>query len=177
MKRLYLIPVALLLIGLTTVVFAAPPDSAHPGQQGFHKQFGPHKFGPRLNLTDEQKGKMKEIRDRFQADVHDLKYDIRIKKIEVQKLFTDPATDDATLLAKEKELNGLKLKFMDRKAEMKVEFRKILTPEQIRMLDRIHWHHRGHEGRHGHHHHWQHHHGSHDHQAKMDKGPAAGAKQ
>ena len=76
MKRLYLIPLALLLVGLTTAVFAAPPDSAQSGQQGFHKH-----FGFILNLTDEQKGKMKETRDRFQADVHDLKYDIRIKKM------------------------------------------------------------------------------------------------
>jgi Spy/CpxP family protein refolding chaperone len=136
------------------VVFAAPPDPGHPGPQDFQKHFwfhkhcGFHKFGPRLNLSQEQKDKMKEIRTRFQADVHDLKYDIRIKKIEARKLFTDPKTDDATLLAKEKELNGLKHKLMDRKAEMKVEWRKILTPQQIQMLDRIHrHHHHGHRGR------------------------------
>jgi len=153
MKKLYLIPLALLLVGLTTVVFAAPPDSGQPGPHGFQKHWGFHKFGPHLNLSQEQKEKMKEIRTRFQADVHDLKYDIRIKKLEVRKLFTDPKTDDATLLAKEKELNGLKLQLMDKKAEMKVEWRKILTPEQIQMLDRIHWHH------HGRHLRWRHHHG------------------
>ncbi len=175
MKRLYLILFGLALIGLTTTVFAASPDPGSTGPQGFHKHCGFHKSGPRLNLSEEQKGKMKEIRARFQADVHDLKYDIRIKKVEVQKLFTDPATDDATLLAKEKELNGLKLKFMDRKAEMKVEFRKILTPEQIRMLDRIHWHHRGHKGHHGHHHHWRHHHGQMK-KGETNKKPAAEMK-
>jgi Spy/CpxP family protein refolding chaperone len=94
---------------------------------------------------------MKEIMGRFRADTHDLKYDIRIKELEVRSLFTEPKTDDATLLVKEKELNNLKLKFMDRKAEMKVEWRKVLTPEQIRMLDHGHRHH-------GHHHHWRHHH-------------------
>jgi hypothetical protein len=59
---------------------------------------------------------------------------------------------------------------MDKKAEMKVEWRKILNPEQIRMLDRIHRHHFCH------HHHresWgkgfsRHHH---HHRGPMGKGP------
>ena len=106
-----------------------------------------------------QKGKMKELGKNFWADTHDLRYDIKMKRVEVQKLFTDPKTDDATLL--EKELNALKLQLMDKKAEMKVEWRKILTPEQIQMLDRIHRHHGYHHGwrHHGHHDGWRHHHG------------------
>ena len=168
MKKFYLVLLAVLLVGLTTAVFAAPPDPGQSGSQGFQKHHGFHGFGPRLNLTEEQRGKMKELMTRFQADIHDLKYDVRIKGLEVRKLFTDPATDDATLLAKEKELNGLKLKLMDKKAEMKVEWRKILTPEQIRMLDRIHWHHHGRNGHHGYHHHG---HKGHDgYKGPMDKG-------
>jgi hypothetical protein len=106
---------------------------------------------------------MKELMGRFRADTHDLKYDLRIKKIEVKKLFTDPKTDDATLLAKEKELNKLRLQLMDKKAEMKVEWRKILTPAQIGLLDRGHHHHWGH-------HPWRHHHGRHHGGGQMDKG-------
>ncbi|MGD0663466.1 MAG: hypothetical protein ABSD38_35950 [Syntrophorhabdales bacterium] len=109
-----------------------------------------------------QKGKMKELGKNFWADTHDLRYDIKMKRVEVQKLFTDPKTDDATLL--EKELNALKLQLMDKKAEMKVEWRKILNPEQIRMLDRIHRHHHGHKGHHGQR-------GHHGHRGWMDKKP------
>ena len=164
MKKFYLVLLALLLVRLTTVVFAAPPDPGQPCPQGFQKHHGFHKFGARLNLTQEQREKTVQIRKSFLADVHDLKYDIRIKRVEVQKLFTDPKTDDATLLAKEKELNYLKLKLMDRKAEMKVEWRKVLTPAQIQMLERGELYHHGH-----------HHHGG-----PMDKGlqpePAGGMK-
>jgi len=138
MKKIYAILTALLFVGLTTAVFAAPPDA---GQPGFQKHPGFHAFGPRLNLTQEQIGKIRELRKSFWADTHDLRYDIKMKRVEVRKLFTDPKTDEATLLAKEKELNGLKLKLMDKKAEMKVEFRKILTPDQIGTLDRILSHH------------------------------------
>src|SRR5208283_2781087 len=37
-----------------------------------------------------------------EANNHDLRYDIRLKRLEMHKLFTDPKVDDATLLAKEK---------------------------------------------------------------------------
>ena len=94
-----------------------------------------------------------------------------MKGVEVRKLFTDPKTDDATLLAKEKELNGLKVNLMDKKAEMKVEWRKILTPQQIRMLDRMHRRHGWHRYHHRRHHVW-HNHGHH--QAPMRKGPRQG---
>ena len=84
MKRLYFIPLALLLVGLTTMAFAAPPGPGQPGPQGFQKHRGFHKFGPRLNLTQEQREKMKEIGARFEADVHDLRYDVRIKKLALE---------------------------------------------------------------------------------------------
>jgi len=161
MKKIYAILIALLFVGFTAAAFAAPPDAGNPGIQ---KHPGFHAFGPRLNLTQDQIGKMKELGKNFWADTHDLRYDIKMKRVEVRKLFTDPKTDEATLLAKEKELNGLKLKLMDKKAEMKVEWRKILTPDQIRIVDRIlshhgwrghHcWHHRGGMGKGF----WRHHH-------------------
>ena len=160
MKKLYLVLFVLLFAGLTTAAFT--DDSAQPRSQGFqmHHGFemhhGFHGFGPHFNMTQDQKDRMKAIRDRFQADTHDLKYDIEIKKLEVRKLFTDPKTDDETLLAREKELNGLKLKLMDRKAEMKVEWRKVLTPEQVRMLDRMISFHHGCGRPHLHMHHFHH---------------------
>jgi len=147
----YAVLLALVLVGLTTMVFAASPGPGQTGQEAVQKDWGPHHtFGLRLNLTEAQKEKMKELVKRFRPGTHDLKYDIAIKRLELRKLFTDPKTDSAVLLAKEKELNGLRLKLMDRRAEMKVEWRNILAPEQIAMLDRIdrhhrhEWHHRGH---------------------------------
>jgi len=141
MKKISVILTALLFVGFTTAVFAAPPDPGRQGPPAFQKHVGFHGFGNRLNLTPEQREKMKELGKSFWADTHDLRYDIKMKRVEVRKLFTDPKTDDATLLAKEKELNELKHQLMDKKAEEKVEWRKILNPDQIRMLDRMHRHH------------------------------------
>ena len=139
MKNFTMVVCALLWVAIAGVVFAAPPDSGPPGAQGFHKDYGPaahHEFRPPFNFSQEQRAKMREIRDRFLADTHDLRYDLAEKRIEMRKLFTDPKTDDAALLAKQKEVRDIILKLMDRKAQMKIEWRKVLSPEQIKMLDR-----------------------------------------
>ena len=91
--------------------------------------------GPFLSLSKEQKAALHEIRNRFHANTRDLRYGLAQKRLEMRKLFTDPKTDDATLLAKEKEIDALTLKLMDRKAQMKIERRRTLTPEQIQRLD------------------------------------------
>jgi Spy/CpxP family protein refolding chaperone len=140
MKKLYAIAVTLLFVSLAAVVFAAPPD-AGPGQPcpgATHEWGRPHHgFGSFLNLTKEQKDKMRDIRNSFFADTHDLRYGIREKRVEMRKLFTDPKTTDAALLAKHREMDAMLVKLMDRKAEMKLQWRKVLTPEQIGMLDRV----------------------------------------
>ena len=137
MKKWQVTLLALFLVGLATAVFAAPPEPGKPQPKSFQGTWAHHRFGSWLNLTQEQRDKMRELRNRYYAETHDLRYDIRIKRVEIQKLFTDPKVDDATLLAKEKELGALKLKLMDRKAEMKLTWRKILTPEQIQKLGQM----------------------------------------
>ena len=146
MKKWQVTLISLFLVGLSTAVFAAPPDPGPQGPQrgteswaqgGFH-----HRFGSWLNLTQEQRDKMRDLRNRYAANTHDLRFDVRIKRLELQKLFTDPKVDDATLLGHEKELNALKLKLMDRKTELKLAWRKILTPEQIQKLGQMPQRHR-----------------------------------
>ena len=61
------------------------------------------------------------------------------EKTRKAKLRLDGAikTDDATLLAKQKEMSGLRQKLQDKMAQMMIEGRKILTPEQLQKLDRM----------------------------------------
>jgi Spy/CpxP family protein refolding chaperone len=55
----------------------------------------------------------------------------------MRKLYTDPNTDEATLLAKQKELNTLRQQLLEKMSQRNMEWRKILTPEQITKLDQI----------------------------------------
>ena len=106
-----------------------------------HAAYGPDRekfsLAKYLNLSPEQKEKMKESRSLYHSDTRDLKYDLAAKRLEMRKLFTDPQTDEATLLAKQKELNTLRQQLLEKKSQRKMEWRKILTPEQITKLDQI----------------------------------------
>ena len=144
MKKLFIV-IAVLIVSAAVVVsaYALQPDK----KPGFHKEFC---FKKHLGLSDQQLAKMKELRNRFHADTRDLRYNLEIKRIEMRKLFTDPKTDDETLLAKQKEISELRQQLSDKKAQMKIEWRKILTPEQIAKLDKMP--HKRHERRWAHHH-------------------------
>jgi Spy/CpxP family protein refolding chaperone len=115
-----------------------------------HAAYGPDRgefsLSKYLNLSPEQKEKVKESRSRYHSDTRDLRYDLAAKRLEMRKLFTDPKTDEATLLAKQKELNTLRQQQLEKKSQRKMEWRKILTPEQITNLDQIP-HKRGAKGR------------------------------
>jgi len=137
MKKVYVIMMVFCFLGMAIVAAAADPAPAQgPRGQGQSWDQG-HQHHGFLDLSKEQKEKMKEVGNRFYADTRDLRYELLQKKLEVKKLFGDPRVDDATLMAKQKELIALKLKMMERKGQMKIEWRRILTPEQIQKLDRI----------------------------------------
>jgi Spy/CpxP family protein refolding chaperone len=110
------------------------PEGPQPGYGPWSRgRFG---GGAYLGLSREQIDKMQELRDRFYNETRDLRYEMAQKRLEMQKLFTNPKTDDATLLAKQKEMSGLRQKLQDKMAQMMIEGRKILTPEQLQKLDR-----------------------------------------
>ncbi|HUK99926.1 MAG TPA: Spy/CpxP family protein refolding chaperone [Nitrospirota bacterium] len=146
-KTFFVIAVLVVSIAVVATAYAFQSDE----RPGSHKEFGFKKY---LGLSDEQLAKMKELRDSFRNDTRDLRYNLAIKRLEMRKLFTDPKTDDATLLAKQKEISKLRQQLSDKKAAKKIAWRGILTPEQIAKLDRMPhkrhtkgWaHHRHHDG-------------------------------
>jgi Spy/CpxP family protein refolding chaperone len=136
MKKIFIV-IAVLIVSAAVVAsaYALQPDK----KPGSHKEFC---FKKHLGLSDQQLAKMKELKNRFHTNTRDLRYNLEIKRVEMRKLFTDPKTDDETLLAKQKEISELRHQLSDKKDAMKIEWRKILTPEQIAKLDRIpHRHH------------------------------------
>jgi Spy/CpxP family protein refolding chaperone len=149
-KRLSVVVFVLLLFicGLTGIIWAASDDtkSHNDGCQGMGSGHGKWmgQGMKSLNLTAEQKEKMGELRKRYHAATRDLRYDLAQKRLEMRRLFTDPKTSDQMLMAKEKELSALRQKLFDTRAQMKIEWRSILTPEQIQKLDTMPHRGRGH---------------------------------
>jgi Spy/CpxP family protein refolding chaperone len=131
MKKVFIV-MAVIIASVAVISSAYAMQSG--GKPCFHKEFN---FKKHLNLSDKQLAGMKELRNSFHNDTRDLRYNLEIKRIEMRKLFTDPKTDDATLLAKNKEISELRQQLSEKKAQMKIEWRKILTPEQIMKLDKM----------------------------------------
>ena len=119
------------------------PCNARPEGPGmFHGRPGAHPSDGRgpfagLKLSKEQLEKLSGMADRTFQETRDLRYDLSLKCLEMQKLFSDPKADEPTLVAKQKELSLLRQKLAERMDQMMIEGRKILTPEQIQKLDRM----------------------------------------
>ena len=129
-KAFIIIAVIIASVAVLSSAYAMQPAE----KTGHHREFC---FKKNLNLSDKQLASMKELRNNFLNDTRDLRYNLEIKRIEMRKLFTDPKTDDAALLAKQKEISELRQQLSEKKAQMKIEWRKILTPEQIMKLDKM----------------------------------------
>jgi len=133
--------VAVLLAGGTYAYSQGTGFGPGPGPgpgSGPHWGDGPHRgpgdFGKALNLTPEQKTKISELRKKFKEDNAQLIGTMVTKKIELQSLWSNPKADAAAIQAKEKEMRGLQNEMKDKAVQMRLEARKILTPEQIAQL-------------------------------------------
>ena len=115
------------------------------GQKGHEEYKG--RWARFLNLSDDQKAKIKDIHTRFYAETRGLRYDLMEKRIELRRLFLDPKTDAAAVMAKEREVSALRQKLGDAMARMMVGWRGVLTPEQLQKLDMMFLSH--HEGMRG----------------------------
>ena len=90
-----------------------------------------------LNLTKEQQDKLAALRKRQWEELKPLRDQMYQKRQEMRGLYTSPATRDATIIAKQKELNALQQQMQDRMVQFRLEQRKIFTPEQLSKLQQM----------------------------------------
>lgn len=91
----------------------------------------------RLNLTKEQREKLWNIRDKYFNDMQRLRQEMIQKKIELRNLYLDSKTNESTISNKQKELIELRQKLEEKRMEMMLEERKILTPQQLETINRL----------------------------------------
>lgn len=90
-----------------------------------------------LNLTPEQQDKMFQIMNKNQAELSQMRYDLMKKRLDARTLFADPKADEATITAKQKEIITLQDKLREKMLQVRLEQRKVLTPEQLQKLNAI----------------------------------------
>ncbi len=128
------------ILALVTAAYAFGPGGMG-GRGGCGDCIGGFGGGPgglgNLNLSKEQADRMWQLREKFQTDTRDSRYQMFQARRELRDLYSDPKTDQNALLAKQKEVNELRKRMQDKMAEMKVAARSILTPEQLKQWNEM----------------------------------------
>lgn len=103
-----------------------------------------------LNLTDDQKSKMKQISQSFRERTQSLHQDLRAKREELRKASEGGTFDEALATQKLQESASLQAKLMGEQFKMRQEMLAVLTPEQKTQMEQKRaefkdkWQNRGH---------------------------------
>ncbi len=91
-------------------------------------------WASQLNLTPEQAGKLQDLREGYMRDTLPWRNDLLIKRFDLRDLLRDPQSDPQAILNKQREISALESKIQERGILLQIELRKVLTPEQIKLL-------------------------------------------
>jgi Spy/CpxP family protein refolding chaperone len=92
-------------------------------------------FSKQLNLTDDQKAKMKEIRASFAERNKPLREQLRAKRQELRQANEGGTFNEALATQKLTEMAGLQAKLMGQGLSLRQEMMTVLTPEQKTQLE------------------------------------------
>jgi Spy/CpxP family protein refolding chaperone len=138
-----------LLFLLLAVVPPDAPAQGPPGKRGWDDRGGRGmRMGPmhspmmdwasQLNLTPDQCAKLQELRESYLRDTLPWRNELIVKRFELRDQLRNPQADPQLILDKQREISDLEAKIQERGLLLHLEMRKILTPEQIRLLP-PHW--------------------------------------
>ncbi len=87
-----------------------------------------------LNLTEEQTAKLQALRESYLRETLVWRDSLVIKRFDLRDLLRDPQSDPNQVMAKQREISDLESKIQERAVLHQLEMRKVLTPEQIKLL-------------------------------------------
>jgi protein CpxP len=91
----------------------------------------------RLNLTDDQKAKMKQIRESFAESNKPLREQLRAKRQELRQASEGGTFNEALAAQKLTEMAGLQAKLMGERIKLNQEMQSVLTAEQKAQLEQL----------------------------------------
>ncbi len=103
---------------------------------GVGRGFGGSGYGspPIPNLAAEQSSKIQTLREAFLKEAEPLQKDLWTKRTELRNLWRSSNPDPAVITAKQKEISDLQGKLQEKASNLRLEIRKVLTPEQLAQL-------------------------------------------
>ena len=111
-------------------------------KRGFHERA----FWARLNLTEDQKAKLKQIHQSFAERNKPLLDELSAKRQELRQASKGGTFDEALATQKLTEMAGLQAKLMGERFKLHQEMLSVLTPEQKAKLDQLRTQFKAHHG-------------------------------
>lgn len=110
-----------------------------PGFRGGRGMMGPmpghgHHLFNQLNLTPEQTARLQELRESYLRDTLVWRNELIVKRLDLRDLLRNPQAEPSQILSKQKEISQLEAKIQERTILYQLEIRKVLTPEQQKLL-------------------------------------------
>jgi Spy/CpxP family protein refolding chaperone len=140
MKKLTLVLMAATLgILLTVPAFAFGPGEGRSPGGGRDEGYCSKPALWKLNLSNEQKTKIEALQTAHLKEVRPLREKVFDKSVELRRLWLQANPDKDKITFVQKEVRVLRDEMQDKVTAMRLEIRKILTPEQNEKLANSHW--------------------------------------
>lgn len=140
MKKLTLVLMAVAMGMLLTVpAFAFGPGGNRGYGEGRGYGYCGNPASWNLNLTTEQNTKIEALQDANYKAVRPLREKMHDKAVELRREWLKANPDKYKINAAQKELRTLRDNIEDKDTALKLEIRKVLTPEQNEKLANSHW--------------------------------------
>lgn len=95
--------------------------------------------GKGVNLTQDQRAQLRELRRKFTEDTAQAKGAILTKRLELKALWQNPQLDSGAIMAKEKEFIDLEGKLRERGVQLRLDAIKVYTPDQLATFQSHGW--------------------------------------
>jgi Spy/CpxP family protein refolding chaperone len=123
-------------IGYSVLAFG-PAAGRGPGQGGRMgmRNAGGNGLAAELKLTPEQQRKLLAIRQQFQKDTQDLRFEVQQKMLDLRELWSAKPLNQAALESKAKEVTALRVQLATKSQTMQDKMKAVLTPEQLKLFN------------------------------------------
>lgn len=140
MKKLtFVLMAAALGVFLTVSAFAFGPGGNRGYGEGRGYGYCGNPASWNLNLTTEQNTKIEALQNADYKAVRPLREKMYDKSVELRREWLKANLDKDKINAAQKELRALRDNIEDKDTALKLEIRKVLTPEQNEKLANSHW--------------------------------------
>jgi Spy/CpxP family protein refolding chaperone len=133
MKRLAFLIMAGVLVASNAWAFRDGPGMGAGCGLGPGYGMGP-RWAAALDLTEDQQAQIQAKQEVFRTDIDPLRDKLFSKKMELRNLWAQTNPDQVKISAKQKEIQAIQNELQEKRTQLQLECREVLTPDQQEKL-------------------------------------------